>query len=135
MANVHDIRYGTFYVVLRLFYQLFTIFLTVGTWKTQHSAIHCLMTNKDEQLYIVVILKIKELIPQLQPASTMSHLERGSRNAAKSMFIQEPDYECWFQFTRDMEAHTEIWIGLKLSTYDRTLIIHASNNGNYLLPR
>ena len=61
---VHDIQYdGTFHVVPKLFYQLFTVYLSIG--RNTIPAIHCLMTNKDEERYTAVIIKIKELIPQL----------------------------------------------------------------------
>ena len=106
MADIHDIQYdGTFYVVPKLFYQLFTIFLTVG----RHSipAIHCLMTNKDEELYTAVILKIKELIPQLQPTSTMSDWERGSRNAFKHVYPGTKLYGCWFHYTQAIWKHIQ----------------------------
>ena len=71
IGDIINIQFdGTFYVVPRLFYQLFTIFLTIG----RHTlpAIHCLMTHKDEQLYTAVILKIQSLLPQLQPTNIMS---------------------------------------------------------------
>ena len=45
--------------------------------------IHCLLTNKDEELYTAVLYKIKALIPQLQPTSAMSDWEIGGRNACK----------------------------------------------------
>ena len=90
IADVHDIQYdGTFHVQPKLFCQLFTIFLSIG--RNTILAIHCLKTTKDEELYTAVIIKIKELIPQLQPTKTMSDWERGSRNAS-SMFIQEQDF-------------------------------------------
>ena len=47
----------------RSFYQLET-----------HSipGIHYVMTHKDEELYTAVVVKIQELLPQLQTTSTMS---------------------------------------------------------------
>ena len=48
-----------------------------------YAGIHCLMTHKDEVLYTAVVLKIQELLPQLQPTSMISDWERSSRNAFK----------------------------------------------------
>ena len=55
----------TFYVVPKLFYQLFTIFLQEG----HHSlpAIHVLMSKKSESLYDAVLQKVTELMPNFKP--------------------------------------------------------------------
>ena len=56
---------GTFYVVPKLFYQLFTIFI-----QEQHHAfpaIHILMSSKNDNLYTAVLQKIVEMIPDFQP--------------------------------------------------------------------
>ena len=98
LGDISDIQFdGTFYVVPRLFYQLFTIFLSIG----RHSipGIHCLMTHKDEELYSAVVLKIKELL-QLQPTSMMSDWEKGSRNAFKYVYPGTRIYGCWFHYTQ-----------------------------------
>ena len=104
LGDISDIQFdGTFYVVPRLFYQLFTIFLSIG----RHSipGIHCLMTHKDEELYTALILKIKELLPQLQPTSMMSDWERGSRNAFKHVYPGTRIYGCWFHYTQAIWKH------------------------------
>ena len=53
---------GTFHVVPKLFYQLFTIFIQDG----HHAfpAIHVLMSKKSEFLYEEVLRKIVHLIPE-----------------------------------------------------------------------
>ena len=77
MGDIYDIQFdGTFYVVPKIFYQLFTIFILIGTHALP--AIHCLMTHKDEELYTEVVLKVKDLFPQFRPTNIMSDWERGS---------------------------------------------------------
>ena len=67
-----DIQFdGTFYSVPKQFFQLWTIFVTVG----KHSllAIHCLLTGKEEGLYKCTMESIRNLIPQFNHMScTMS---------------------------------------------------------------
>ena len=99
IGDICDIQFdGTFYVVPKLFYQLFTVFISIGTHTIP--AIHCLMTHKDEELYTAVVLKIKDLIPQLQPAKIMSDWERGSRNAFKNVYPGTRIYGCWFHYSQ-----------------------------------
>ena len=118
MADVHDIQYdGTFHVVPKLLYQLFTIFLSIG--RNTIPAIHCLMTNKDEELYTAVIITIKELIPQLQPTKAMSDWERGSRNAFKHVYPETRLYGCWFHYTQAIWKHIQQY-GLASSYRDIT---------------
>ena len=106
IVDVHDIQYdGTFHVVPKLFYQLFTIFLSIG--RNTIPAIHCLKTNTDEKLYTAVIIKIKELIPQLQPTRTTSDWERGSRNAFKYVYPGTRIYGCWFHYTQAKWKHIQ----------------------------
>ena len=90
-------------MVPKLFYQLFTLFLSIG----RHSipGIHCLMTHEDEELYTAVVLKVKELLPQLQSTSTMSDWERGSRNAFKHVYLGTRIYGCWFHYTQAIWRH------------------------------
>ena len=83
--NISSIQFdGTFQTVPKQFYQLWTVFLSFGN----HSipGIHCLLTNKDEELYLAVIHKIQELIPQLQPVSLMSDWEKAPRNAFMQVY-------------------------------------------------
>ena len=81
MPQMNDIQFdGTFYCVPRQFYQLWTIFVSVG----RHSlpAIHCLMTGKEQGLYIRILESIRDLIPvRLGNSSTrclQSYLPRSS---------------------------------------------------------
>ena len=99
IGDISDIQFdGTFYVVPRIFYQLFTIFISIGTHTLP--AIHCLMTHKDEELYTEVILKIKDLFPQFQPTNIMSDWERGSRNSFKHVYPGTRINGCWFHYTQ-----------------------------------
>ena len=69
ISDMNDIQFdGTFQTVPKQFYQLWTILFSVG--KHSLPAIHCLMTSKEEALYIAVLREIKKLIPQFQPIST-----------------------------------------------------------------
>ena len=60
------------------------LFLSIG----RHTipAIHCLLTNKDEELYRAVLEKIREIIPQLEPGIVMSDCEQATRNAFKQVY-------------------------------------------------
>ena len=89
---------GTFYAVPKQFYQLWTLFITIE----RHTIplIHCPFTNKDEELYTAVLFKIKALILQLQPTSTMSDWEIGPRNAFKNVYPGTRIYGCWFHYTQ-----------------------------------
>ena len=77
------------------------------------------MTNKDEELYTAVIIKIKELIPQLQPTKAMSDWERGSRNAFKHVYPETRLYGCWFHYTQAIWKHIQQY-GLASSYRDIT---------------
>ena len=99
IGDICDIQFdGTFYIVPKLFYQLFTIFISIGTHTLP--AIYCLMSHKDEELYIAVILKLKDFIPQLLPTNIMSDWERGSRNAFRHAYPGIRIYGCWFHYTQ-----------------------------------
>ena len=106
LGDIYDIQFdGSFYVVPRLFYQLFTIFLS--TERHSIPVIHCLMTHKDEELYTALVLKIKELLPQLQPNNTMSDWERASRKAFKHVYPETRIYGCWFYYTQAIWKHIQ----------------------------
>ena len=105
LGDISDIQFdGTFYVVPKLFYQLFTIFISIGTHTLP--AIHCLMTHKDEDLYTAVILKILDIIPQLQPTKIMSVCEKGSQNAFRHAYPGARIYGCWFHYTQNIWRKT-----------------------------
>ena len=73
---------GTFFTVPRIFYQLFTIFITFN----RHSipAIHILMENKTKELYFTVIMKLSEIIPDFRPKIAISDFEKAPRNVSKN---------------------------------------------------
>ena len=106
LGDIYDIQFdGTFYVESRLFYQLFTIFLSTG--RHNIPVIHCLMTHKDEELYTARVLKIKELLPQLQPNNNMSDWERASRKAFKHVYPETRIHGCWFHYTQAIWKHIQ----------------------------
>ena len=85
ISDMNDIQFeSTFQTVPKQFYQLWTILFSVG--KHSLPAIHCLMTSKEEALYIAVLREIKKLIPQFQPISTMSDWEQAAKNAFKHVY-------------------------------------------------
>ena len=75
---------GTFYVVSKPFYQLFTIFIQ----RDYHAlpAVHVLMSQKNKSLYIALLQKIVEIIPHFRPEFAIRDYERAPRNAF-NMFI------------------------------------------------
>ena len=74
---------GTFYVVSKLFYQLFTIFIQ----KDHHAlpAVHVLMSQKHEYLYIALLQNIVEIIPHFRPKLAIGDYERAPRNAFRAI--------------------------------------------------
>ena len=80
LTRITDIQFdGTFFVLPIQFYQLWTLFVTIDNHTLP--AIHCLMTGKEEQLYVAVLEKICSLVPQFQPRVCMSDWEAATRNA------------------------------------------------------
>ena len=74
LIGVEEIQFdGTFYTVPILFYQLWTVFASIGGHVIP--CIHFLLTGKQETLYTEVLRKIRELVPQLQPIRGMSDWE------------------------------------------------------------
>ena len=65
------------------------------------------MTDKGEELYTAVVLEVKEILPQLQPAITMSNCERGSRNAFKQVYPGTTIYGCWFHYSQVISRHIQ----------------------------
>ena len=97
-ADISNIQFdGTFYTVPKLFYQLWTIFFSVG--KHVLPVIHCLLNSKEEELYNAVLSKIANMIPQLNPTNAMSDWEQGARNALKQQYPTTRMNGCWFHYT------------------------------------
>ena len=80
-------------------------FLTVG----RHAipAIHCLLTNKDEELYVAVLQKIRELVPHLEPGCVMLDWEQAARNAVKRVYRGIRMNGCWFHYTQAIWRKTQ----------------------------
>ncbi|KAI6654464.1 hypothetical protein LOD99_860 [Oopsacas minuta] len=70
-------------------------------------AIHCLLTNKDDELYVAVIQKIRELVPQLEPDCAMSDWEQAARNAVKRVYPGIRVNGCWFHYTQAIWRKTQ----------------------------
>ena len=128
IPQISDIQFdGTFFVVPIQFYQLWTLFVTVGNHTLP--AIHCLMTGKEEELYTAVLDKICNLIPQFHPKTCMSDWERAPRNSLEQIFPNVKIYGCWFHYTQRIWGKTQK-LGLvqsfreyhELATYIRKLM-------------
>ncbi|KAI6650563.1 hypothetical protein LOD99_7613 [Oopsacas minuta] len=70
-------------------------------------AVHCLLTNKDDELYVAVIQKIRELVPQLEPDCAMSDWEQAARNAVKRVYPGIRVNGCWFHYTQAIWRKTQ----------------------------
>ena len=94
---------GTFYTCPNQFKQLWTI---LGIFqRNTFLAIHCLLTCKKEQLYITVLSKKLQCIPQLSPKFSMSDWEKAARNAIKSCFNNIYFSGCMFHYNQRIIDH------------------------------
>ena len=57
------------------------------------------MTGKNEELYKAVLIHINQLLPQLQPTTSMSDWEAAPRKALKEVFPNIKLFGCRFHFT------------------------------------
>ena len=89
---------GTFYVVPKIFLQLFTLFIQVNDHTLP--ALHILMTRKTEKLYRAAILGIMELIPNFNPIFAIGDFELAPRNDLEDIFPSITIIGCWFHFTK-----------------------------------
>ncbi|KAI6657091.1 hypothetical protein LOD99_15877 [Oopsacas minuta] len=99
LKNTDAINFdATFFVVPKLFYQLFTIFLQEG----HHAlpAIHILMSKKSESLYDDVLQKVREFMPDFKPKLAVGDYERASRNSFRTAFNSIEVSGCLFHFSR-----------------------------------
>ena len=96
---------GTFYTVPVQFYQLWTIFISIGRYTLP--AIHCLLSGKTQGLYKAILENILIHIPQFTPIATMSDWEAAARNAFKEVFPHISNYGCWFHYTQRIWAKTQ----------------------------
>ena len=58
------------------------------------------MTRKTEKLYEVVLITIRRLIPESNPAFAIGDFEQASRNALESIIPSITIIGCWFHFTK-----------------------------------
>ena len=94
----------TFYTVPVQFYQLWTIFITLG----RHTlpAVHCLLSGKTQGLYKAVLENILINIPQFKPVASMSDWEPAARKAFKEVFPHIRNYGCWFQYSQSPKTRS-----------------------------
>ena len=108
MKGIEVIHFdATFRVVLRLFYQLATIFIRVRGHAIP--ALHILMTAKNEQLCTAVITAVRDYIPEINPLIVMCDFEKASRNAFISLFPYINIVGCWFHFSNMIKYKTRSW--------------------------
>ena len=80
MAEVTNIQFDwTFYTVPNQFYQLWTIFVSVG--RNTLPAIHCLLTSRKQELYQAVLESLKEISLYLDPSHPcpIGNMQQGMR--------------------------------------------------------
>ena len=89
---------GTFYIVPKIFYQLFTIFC----FYHEHTipVIHILMTNKSEELYSACLKVVFEIIPDFEPNFAVSDFEDAPRNAFQKQVPGIQITGCLFHYTQ-----------------------------------
>ena len=76
---------GTFKVVQKLFFQLYTIHVDLGGLVLP--CVYILLLNKDEVTYDIALGKLLELEPALNPFSIMTDFEKAAINALENNFI------------------------------------------------
>ena len=94
----------TFYVVPKIFYQLFTIFTTIDD--SSFPYIHVLMSRKTENLYRAVWEKILGIEPDLKPDDAIGDFEIAPRNAFKAVIPSINIRGCLFHFCQAMWTRT-----------------------------
>ena len=89
---------ATFKAVPRLFYQLFTISVSIN----HHAlpALHILMTNKSEKLYNAVVITVRQLLPSFNPTFAIVDFEIAPRNSFTQVFPSITIVGCWFHYTK-----------------------------------
>ena len=97
---------ATFYTVPSIFYQLFTIFISFHGHCIP--AIHVLMQSKTEELYAIVLMKIREIIPEFSPKIAVCDFERAPRNVFSHYFPEINIIGCWFHFTQAIWKKTQL---------------------------
>ena len=98
LDEITDIQFdGTFYTVPVQFYQLWTIFVVVDRYTLP--AIHCLMTSKSQELYIVILGRIFSNLPNFKPTTVVSDWESAPRNSFKQIYPNTNINGCWFHYT------------------------------------
>ena len=96
---------ATFYVVPKIFYQLFTIFTT--TDDNSFPCVHVLMSRKTEGLYRAVLEKILEIEPDLKPDDAIGDFEVAPRNAFKAVIPSINIKGCLFHYCQAIWTHTK----------------------------
>ena len=94
-----DMQYDTtFKVVPKLFFQLFTIFVSIN--RHVLPALHILMTNKSEKLYNAVITTVQQLLPTFNPSFAIGDFELAPKNSFTKVFPHITIIGCWFHYTK-----------------------------------
>jgi hypothetical protein len=93
-SNEHWFMDGTFKVAPELFYQVFTIHALIDSKAVP--LIYCLIQDKAEATYRRVLERIKELRPDLNPASIMCDFEKATHNAIQHVFPNAHLVGCLF---------------------------------------
>ena len=104
---------GTFCIVPKILYQLFTIFC----FYREHTipVIHILMTNKSEELYSACIQMVIEIIPDFEPNFAASDFENAPRCLSKATSWCSYYRLHISLYTSYLESSQESWTSLYLS--------------------
>jgi len=91
---------GTFKVVPKLFYQLFTIHGI--RYNNVIPTVFALLPNKQTSTYIRMLEALKLLKPDLDPKSIMTDFEQATSNAFERSFPSASRRKCFFHFTQNL---------------------------------
>lgn len=109
-TSTHIYFDATFKVVPALYFQLLTLFVSVGD--TAFPVLYALMTHKTTAAYRTVFQKVKELVPDFAPRSAMADFEEAPVAAFREVYGDVPVSGCWFHYGQAIVKRVQK-IGLK----------------------
>lgn len=90
---------GTFKSSPVLFFQIYTIHVLIND-DTIIPTVYALLPNKTQDIYTLLLSKIKEINPNLNPETIMTDFEHSSLIAFKNIFPNIKQSGCFFHFTQ-----------------------------------
>jgi transcriptional regulator NrdR family protein len=104
---------GTFKVVTKLFYQLYTIhgFIDSNNPRKTVPLVYAVLTNKKQSTYDLLFQKLVEIAHQhrfkMAPIYIMTDFEIAAINSSKSVFIESKNKGCLFHFGQSLWRHIQ----------------------------